>query len=76
MAVKEKVLGPDDVEVAITLRQLAVVHFVRKELDRAVTLLNRCADVLKKAEPTHRLLWNVNTFLITCYRKAGNTEAR
>ncbi len=72
----EAVLGPDDPEVALSLRQLARVHFIIKEYDCAASLFTHCIDILRRMDPPHRLLELDYELLVKCYKKTRNVAAR
>ncbi len=72
VAVKEAVTSADDPEVAVTLRQLAIVHFLGREFDRAAPLFMRCADIMARVDPTHHLLEGNYKFLAFCAEKTGD----
>jgi hypothetical protein len=50
----ERALGPEHPEVAIALRNLAVIHHCRREYERAEELYRRGLDIREKAfGPAH-----------------------
>jgi len=55
LAMKEKLLGPEHPDVAVTLNNLATVCRSQDRLEEAKGLYRRCLSIFKKAlDPKHR----------------------